>query len=106
MSPSNQPDHGHGELPEPLSTVLPPDPAVRAEYARVLGVLRASGGTCRVTELPHRLLHDDADQGVGDLTDQYQSVYLSVHRELLPVLEAVGIVTYDDHDGTISLTTR
>lgn len=102
MSPSNQRHDSHGDLPERLSTVLPPDPAVRAEYARVLDVLDESDGACRVTELPHRLLRD----GVGDLTDQYQSVYLSVHREFLPVLQAVGVVTYDDNDGTISLTGR
>lgn len=85
--------------------VLPPDPVVRDEYAQVLDALRDSGGACRVTELPHRLLHDGVDS-VGVPTTQYQSVYLSLHRELLPVLRSVDVVTYDAHDGTISLTGR
>jgi DNA-binding SARP family transcriptional activator len=95
------------ELPARLEELLPAEPDVRDEYAALLEELRETGGESSIAELTRRLADASAstERASADPTDRYRETYLSLQRTQVPLLTAVGIVEYDETDGTISLTT-
>lgn len=101
----------YSELPDGLVEVLPDDPSVET-YARLLAVLDGNGGSCSVAALARGMVDarepaarvSEAAPSVG-LTERYQSTYLSLGREYLPLLVTLGVVEYDRMDGTVTLST-
>lgn len=99
------------ELPAQLEELLPAEPGVRDEYVALLEELRETGGESSVAELTRRLADTSTsadaspERAFADPTNRYRETYLSLQRTKVPLLTAVGIVEYDETDGTISLST-
>jgi hypothetical protein len=99
------------ELPARLEELLPAESGVRDEYAALLEELRETGGELSVAELTRRLADTSAsadasaERASTDPTGRYRETYLSLQRTQVPLLTAVGIVEYDETDGTVSLST-
>lgn len=109
-APTGRSHEEYPELPDRLVEVLPDNQSIET-YARLLAVLDGNGGTCSVATLARGMVDarerartSDAGPAVG-LTERYQSTYLSLGREYLPILVTLGVVEYDRTDGTVTLAT-
>lgn len=88
---------------ERLDAAAPDDPTgLRDERCRaVVRYLERTGERCPASEVTRYLVRR---AGTGDVTvEQYRETHLRVHRELLPLLAASGVVSYDETSGEVSL---
>ncbi|MFC7177435.1 DUF7344 domain-containing protein [Halosegnis marinus] len=83
-------------LPPTVAAVLDDRPERRRAYVCLLGTLRENGGRCSAAALAAALAR--ADDGAAR-----RSAYLAVRREYVPTLAALGVVSYDGEDGTVTL---
>lgn len=106
--PTGSSREGHPDLPERLVETLPDAQSIDV-YGRLLLVLEGNGGSCSVAALARGMVdaRERARTGEPDppvcLTERYQSTYLSLDRQYLPVLVTLGVVEYDRMDGTVTL---
>lgn len=76
--------------------------SARRRYA--ISILNRRGEPMELTELAEEIAALEGDTTVEDLTKQQRKrVYVSLYQTHVPKMEEVGIVTYDQDDGTVAL---
>lgn len=99
MSRSHSTGAPAAELPDRLATLVAGRPSRRSEYARILALLRAERGACRLPTLARRL----TDTTAAEPPAAMRATYLRLRRDHVPTLVALGVVAYDDEHGTVTL---
>lgn len=74
---------------------------------RVLAHLRASDGTVELGDLAERIAAEENDKTVAEISyEERKRVYVALYQTHLPKMDEMGIVSFEQSRGVISLTER